>query len=434
MEFTYEDFQKHYAVDTQWLPSGPLKPRNCVDRKQFPMTDNDIEERVKNALDALRERMGEEYHSKCVRAQSLSTSFGMDVFPAYGILAWDIMCEDWLSLVDFHKGFGRDHSVHQPLTAYIVSKLLGGGKPEDSFQICGESLLDKAINVIINGDDSKYLLDRLKDYAPDTCLLEGNKVLWRQLFYQTAVITAMYHDLGYPWQFMERMHLTLKDDILLCGRLAYMDPKEDPNVNPVVNEYIESHKEELMFRPFYNYGKGGLSTADIDKKLFEKYLHSSHGVPGALAYWAFNKEYHINAGDSTAPLVLFCQEWSSLAILMHDMKKAFLERTGFARLDFKTDPLSFIIALADTMEDFNRPSAKCFSDGKNACRIVYSFPSLEVALEENGGDAELRFLFLPEERASQEKYKSDDQRELFNEVGYFDLPSIGLNSLTIKCL
>lgn len=425
MEFTYKDFLDHYYGKSFLLPQRPLEPKRCIDQSLFPETDAEIEKKIKRTKTALEERMGGEYFSKFDRAKTLSTEYAKTVFPAYNMLYLDVACEDWLSLVDFHKGFGRDHSIHQPLTAYIVCKLLGGENNYKGFEIGDETLMKKAQDAFY-GVGCQYLRDRLAFYDSASPLLHEDSDLWCFVFYQTAIITAMYHDLGYPWQFIEQMHNFLKDDLLICGRL--------PKGSELVKDYITKHKDELMFRPFYNYGKGGLTTANINVDVFEQYLHESHGLPGALAYWAYNNKFFTDAGEPTAGLIRFCQEWSSLAILMHDMQKAYAQQgSGFARLDFKADPLSFIIALADTLEDFNRPNASIMPDldtGKG-CKITYSFPSLSVELEENGGVAELNFSVVESERANQEDYKSKDQRNLFDIGGYFDLASVGLTSMTI---
>ena len=423
MEFTYQDFLDNYYDNPSLKPTTPLEPHRCIDRGKFPESEEAINKKIETTKKALEQRMGGEYFSKYDRARTLSLGYASTVFPAYSMLYLDIACEDWLSLVDFHKGFGRDHSVHQPLTAYIVSKLLGEGKEDAGFEIGGETLMKKALDAI-NDTGCQYLRDRLAFYDPASPLLQGDRDLLRLVFYQTAIITAMYHDLGYPWQFMEQMHSLLKDDILLCGRL--------PKGSQVVKDYIAAHHDELMFRPFYNYGKNGLTTANINEEVFDQYLHTSHGLPGALAYWAYNDKFFSTAGEQTAGLIKFCHEWSCLAILMHDMQKAYAQGTGFARLDFKSDPLSFIIALADTLEDFNRPNASINADGTGmGCQITYSFPSLSVELIENGGVGELKFAVVAEERANQEKFKRNDQRNLFDEGGYFDLASVGLSSMTI---
>lgn len=429
MDFTYDDFRDNYLHSASLMPVKPLVPLDIIDgAKLSKYIDKDnINARVRTTFNELEKRMGGEYFAEFERVQTHAKEYGSYVFPAYKILFLDVVCEDWLSLLDFHKGFSRDHSVHQPLTAYIVCKLLGGGNPANAFHVSGVSLLDKALDVIMSCPDSQYLLERLAQKDPKSTLLQGDRELWKQVFYQTAIITAMYHDLGYPWQFIERMHDFLKDEKLLCGRL--------PENSPLVAQYVDEHKEELMFRPFYNYGKGGLTSANINVALFDKFIHKSHGVTGALAYHAYNKEYRSAANTPTSALIEFCQEWSCLAILMHDMQKGYAQAgSGFPKLDFNTDPLSYIISLADTLEDFNRPNAK-FITKQKGCEIEYSFPSLAVEFEENGGVAEIRYTMSPETKDEQEEKKLKDQRELFDQPnGYFDLQSIGLSQLTIKCI
>lgn len=352
MTFTYDDFRKNYLQGSALMPTTPLDLLSTIDQVKFErdLDERDVEKRIRTTFNELEKRLGGKYFSEFERVQTRAKEIGSFVFPPYKMLFLDIACEDWLSLVDFHKGFSRDHSVHQPLTAYIVSKLLGGGDPGKAFHIGGESILNKALDVMIGGPDSQYLRDRLAFYDSNCPLLQGDRDLWRLVFYQTAIITAMYHDLGYPWQFIERMHGFLKDENLLCGRL--------PKGCTAIGSYVAEHKDELMFRPFYDYGRGGKTTADINLALFDDFLHKSHGLMGALAYWAYNNEYRLATRTAISELVKFCQEWSCLAILMHDMQKAFaIPGSGFSRLDFNTDPLSYIIALADTLEDFNRPNA-----------------------------------------------------------------------------
>ena len=135
MEFTYQDFLDNYATEESWLPKGPLEPWKCIDQRVFPSNDASVEKLLEDTKNAFTRRLGGTYYEKYDRARTLSLGYGSKMFPAYQFLFYDIACEDWLSLVDFHKGFGRDHSVHQPLTAYIVSKLLGRGNPNEGFYI-----------------------------------------------------------------------------------------------------------------------------------------------------------------------------------------------------------------------------------------------------------------------------------------------------------
>ncbi len=410
------------------FPLAPIEPAKFIDQTRFPASETDISDKYGKVMKALEARIGAEYYDRIKKVQARVWSYGASVFPAYGLLYLDVLYEDWLSLVDIHPKFARDHSVHQPLTAYIVCKLLGGGNSDESFKIGGVSLLDKALDVILGSEESQYLRDRLKYYEPNSNLLSGDRELWKLVFYQTAMITAFYHDIGYPWEFIERMHSSLYDQILFFGQI--------PDNSDRIKAYIDEHKDELMFRPFYNYGKGGLTPEKINEVLFSTLLRNSHGLPGALAYWEYNDHYRLKENLHNKNTVKFCQEWSCLAILMHDMLDAYETKGAeFPCLDFKTDPLSYIIALADTLEDFNRPNATIVRDPKgNGSIISYSFPSLSVDLEEKDGKATIQFTMDPDPtiQENQKFFKSKDQKKLFDPGGYFDLKSLGLNTLTIE--
>lgn len=424
MEFTYDDFIKNYLHSEVLKPIAPLRPVEILDQVTFSeaLESYGIDKRIRNTFSELERRMGEEYFSKFERVQTRASEIGALVFPPYKMLFLDITCEDWLSLVDFHKGFNRDHSIHQPLTAYIVSKILGGGNPNKAFKMGDKSILEMAVEVITTSTNADYLLQRLATYDPDSILLTLDKALWTRVFYQTAIITAMYHDMGYPWQFIERMHDTLDDKGSLCGKLADGDTR--------VKEFIEKHKDELLLLPFYDYGRGPL----INEQLFEKALHSTHGLPGAIAFDSYNKKYRSDQKTENSELIKFCQEWCCLAIMMHDMGGIYgKNKNVFPRLDFSVDPLSFIIALADTLEDFNRPNA-IVKPTEKGCSIEYSFPSLSVDLEEDKGKGVITYQVVAENKDKQEKFKKEDQIKLFDPSdGYFNLASIGLNEMIIQC-
>ena len=166
MKFSYDDFRENYLHSDALMPLSPLKPLEIIDMGKYDKALDDwgIERRIRKTFDELERRLGSKYFSEFERVQTKVKEYGSFMFPLYKILFLDIACEDWLSLVDFHKGFSRDHSVHQPLTAYIVCKLLGGGDIAESFQIQDASLLDKALDVIIDGQGTKYLRDRLAFY------------------------------------------------------------------------------------------------------------------------------------------------------------------------------------------------------------------------------------------------------------------------------
>lgn len=408
------------------MPTSPLQPKLIVDSAKFTkdLEEYDIKNRIHNTYKNLQLRLGDDYYQKFYSFQSKAIEIGIEVFPAYQMIFLDVTCEDWLSLLDFHKNFSRDHSVHQPLTAYIVCKLLGGGDPDKSFKIGGKSILEMATDALIDSSNVNYFYQRCKYFNFDYQQVFQDKKYLMSLSYQIAIITAMYHDIGYPWQFIERLHDSLDDrnkqsGYILCGERN-------------INDYIKEHKNDLMFQPFYEYGNASEQDDEDIKKIFEDALYKTHGLPGALVFYSYNNYYNSSNKIGNSELIKFCQEWISLGIMMHDMVDIYEKHNTFPRLDFKVDPLSFIISLADTLEDFNRPNANIIPNTKG-CKIDYSFPTLSVDLEETDGNGIITYTVDAKSKSQQDIFKLKDQKRLFDiNDGFFNLQSIGLTSMTIK--
>lgn len=36
---------------------------------------------------------------------------------------------------------------------------------------------------------------------------------WRRIFYRTVVLSALFHDIGYPWQYVDRIGTSLKQNV-----------------------------------------------------------------------------------------------------------------------------------------------------------------------------------------------------------------------------
>ena len=98
-----------------------------------------------NLDDCFRElykRVGRDYYWKVYPIQYQTLNYAQMSFPAYKFILPEVIADDWLAIVDWHK-FQRDHALHQPLTAYIVLKILTGGKNSSkALKINGETLLE----------------------------------------------------------------------------------------------------------------------------------------------------------------------------------------------------------------------------------------------------------------------------------------------------
>jgi hypothetical protein len=189
------------------------------DRRKYSMLEVDHEKTgisIRTAFSELKKRTGKEYFDKVYPAQTQTLSYSQRNFPSYRFILPEVLIDDWLSIVDFHKDFSRDHAVHQPLTAYVVSKLLLGGNQEELFEINGSNLLNICVNQILHSPKMEYfrnfVINMTNDFAPISNLFEDNVInreLWGNLFFETALVSALFHDIGYPWQYINRLKYCL---------------------------------------------------------------------------------------------------------------------------------------------------------------------------------------------------------------------------------
>ena len=101
-----------------------------VDEAKFEQYQQELkwkEDGLKTTFEELRQRMSRRYFQNVVLAQTCALDYAALHFPAYSMLLSEDLAEDWLAIVDYHKKYSRDHSLHQPLTAYIAATLLGNG-------------------------------------------------------------------------------------------------------------------------------------------------------------------------------------------------------------------------------------------------------------------------------------------------------------------
>lgn len=437
MSFSYDDYAQYYA-DSELLRPKYLDPKSIV----TAVFDKD-EEHETFLRNQMNDRLGDGYFQKLKKSQDALYEYCKSVFPAYSFLYRDIITEDWLAIVDIHKDYSRDHSIHQPLTAYVVSKLLGGGSPEEAFHIAGKSLLDLAVEAIVSRPETNYLRNRLSALNPHSPLLKDyNRRYWYPFVYYVAIQAALFHDIGYPWQFISNLHNSMQDDsFILSPRL---NPESLLNIGKVVFNYDgiqglkQQYREQIVFYPFYDYGLNSKTLLDSPNDIIREALLTTHGLPGALAYLYYQQKYTQAKKVSDRDLI-FAQEWAALAILMHDMKEIYVKHSAdFSRLNFNVDPLSCILTLADTLEDFDRPKAFFSKPTKsdyqpNTVLINYSFPTREVSIKEDNGQLSISFMQVGSDDfiEKQSKRKKNEEDGLFNPShGYFDLSSLGLTEVT----
>lgn len=412
--------------------------RNSMSKQRY----EGLYERFKDAVDKdaaferIKERTSGEYFNDVYLAQTSALSYAEHMFPAYQFLLPDVLMDDWLSVICPHNDGKRDHSLHQPLTAYIVAGILGVVKSEEQLMIKGQSLLSSCADVFLGKDKTAYLWNYLKGLYPKELptMPERSLHIWGEsVFTQAALMAAMFHDIGYPWQFMN----------MLGKGPSQMDMLSSEGYS--VKTLYEQICHRLLVYPFYGYSSSSLNHPIVTSRqeLYQKLssaIHHTHGFPGALVFTYLNDILHRFPADLNfeAATSRFIQDWAAVAILMHDMVWQYRDgdkvKNPCYRLHADTDPLSCLIAMADVLEEFGRPKAK-FNSFPDKAEIQYLYPCVGTELEVTGSTLKITYIYRDHSALSQNKAKREKEIDVyFNpEDGYIDLRAIGIEHVECLC-
>ena len=385
--------------------------------------------KIEETFQELRQRLGRNYYKNIVLAQSSALNYAALQFPAYSFLLTDDLTDDWLAIVDFHKKHARDHSLHQPLTAYVAAKLLGFGVSDDSLPIpvSHENLLDFCVDTILTKKETRYILDLALKYGLPNNRSETSKMVrefWKKLFYRTVVLSALFHDIGYPWQYVDRIGSSLRKSV--------NNLHQGGNV---VSQIIDQYKDRMVFLPLRHYGTEHINEPVFEKEDLEKLTEASmdtHGFLGAIAFLTLNDAIRNSVTDSPlAKIHQFTVEWAAMGIFMHDMEGKHTKMFPKLRLSFEQDPLSSMIALADYLEEFNRPKAQ-FNPRRKGSKTKYRFDCSQVEVEAtNEGVLKVEMKYKKNaSKAIAAKFKTEETENYFNPTGgYVDLSPLGIRKV-----
>lgn len=428
MKFSLENFK-------QAIQNGFLQPYclsyDYVDKSKYEKLQQDIEwknRRIEETFEELKNRMGRKYYKNVFLAQSNALNYAALQFPAYSFLFSEDLLDDWLAIVDFHKKYSRDHSLHQPMTAYVAAQLLGYGDPSTAFPISTSSgnLLDFCVEAILTKPETHYILESASRYGLPNNILRDSQIaraFWKGLFYRTVVLSALFHDIGYPWQYMERVGKELRKNVSNLYQSGN-----------VVTQLIEDFSDRMMFLPLRNY-----ETTHRNEPVFEKdrlveltmSALDTHGFPGAIAFLSLNDA--IRKSVVTEPMAKiheFMVEWAAMGIFMHDMEGKHRKQFPRLKLSFIQDPLSSVVAMADYLEEFDRPKVTFTSRSKES-RARYGFDCSLVNVNLEGSVLNVEMSYVNNSsKAIAAEFKREETEHYFNPSnGYVDLKPLGINKV-----
>jgi hypothetical protein len=425
-------------------PPNVLTPFITVDWKKY-------EELRENSralkVDEIRERLSTEMYANIRGAMGFTLRYARNFFPAYRFFVNEYLNDEWLATVDWHK-FHRDHVIHQPMAVYVGMSLLQGrdlsGQSTDKIEFLGSNLLDHCMNSIHNSPKCSYLKEYLKSLGGSNIYFENTpraEALWRLLFLDTFFLATLFHDMGYPWQFV---HIVNK-------QLRPLFPLEDPSTQDA-KWIVDHYGNQLLFYPINGYKKPDhavpSSWQDKEIEIVKKALYETHGFSGALSLLYLNEILQILPHLNTdKPERRFCLEWAAMAVMMHDMTKIYstmVDPKSFQhnihypdmRLSIDRDPLSYILTLTDQIQDFGRPDAN-FKKGDNSDESIATYYSKCKAVRVELDDTKiLKITFTYEEPGiyikNHEKYLPENEVKYFDpHNGYLDYRDLGISQVKL---
>lgn len=438
MKFDYLDFSNNGIIFPKFFHS-----LYSIDRKAYSSLEQEYDQYGKDitiALNEIKKRTTNDYYSKIIMAQTDAMCYSEYVFPTYKFIVSDSLWDDWLATIDPHKAYCRDHSLHQPLTAYIASKLLGGGNASKSIQLPnGDSLLSYCAKQMLESQQMRYLQDYFKELYP--CYDQIDKRLHQKLaediFYETSVIASIFHDIGYPWQYINRLSSSLK----------IADPEFASAIGRNIDSIVEIVCDRLLVFPYYGYSSvckiRPLSTWKSNVKvLLDRAFRSTHGFPGALGFTFLNDVVRCFPSDLTFndAVFRFILDWAAVGIMMHDMSKIYRGNANQAgisyfRLSFEKDPLSSLISICDILEEFQRPQAE-FNMVSN--KLYVDYPCLCESSELSISNRTITISYHFQDKKAALLMKSFREEEVFNYLnpkdGYIDLSQMRINNVVCSVL
>ncbi len=439
LSFSLLDYQNGLSAGL-YAPPDTLCPYYEVDPVLYRKFGDSHKRRddLSRAMNEVRMRTGRHYYKQTYPLQARTLDYSARAFPAYRFILPEVMTEDWLAIVDWGK-FQRDHVLHQPLCGYVVLKMLNGDGINGPLQFpIGRGILDACVDKILEWKGTAYIRDFLLRCGmdeKDPILHDGPiaRGVWRAFFQEAAYVAAVFHDLGYPWQYAGRLQSNL-------------DGINTPNLrqNQSPEQIAQLFGQRLLFHALQGYRPLDATSPSTWQNriinLCDVSLSKTHGFPGALGFLYLNDCVRRYPCPKESPLHLLCVEWAAVAIMMHDMAGIYWDSSSsgsqipenpFLRLSFDRDPLSSVIALTDVIQDFERPTV-AFSNSGEHVTLEYSSACSGTILELDAiGGLTLKYKMKSDEmRATKQQMLPKENYQIFDpEYGYLDMSGLGITNV-----
>ena len=347
---------------------------------------------TENALGHLAPR-----HQSAVRAHM---QFYRAVLEVIGFLPSDAIVNaavkiEWLWYTTPFKSFYRDHLAHVMKVALIALDFLEN--PKGPFAKGKRPLLDRVARDLARGTLGKKAIRTAARRCGNWKLDED---FWRSAVVETTRIAGLLHDMAYPDVMAVKVDRAAKP---VRPRAPFEPGLEDTCRNAVA--HLQHH---LVASPFHG---GSLPSSDgigeSSRRIAETVFRESHSLRAGYSLLRILED--ARRTGAMAPFDAFVMEWAALAASLHDYDKFYDDKhlgktkedrgrmitwldgkqknRDHIRPSYKEDPVSFLVALADQIQDFGRMHYQTDKRaGQNTASANVCYPCEAVEVDVDGGN------------------------------------------------
>ncbi len=368
------------------------------------------------ALSHLSRRHGE---SSRAHLQTLEVALESTALVPAADLVHACVQTEWLWFTTPWKGFYRDHLAHVlKVTESALRLLLTGdaqGKP--LVDVIAEGLADRTLG-------ASWLRAAARRLGVTQTELES-PTFWRPVVLEATRCACLLHDLAYPHKMAQKV------DKATGITAAWSQPTAGA---PLGAALLESLDQRLVAVPF---GGGSGRTLDAPAHQWIAALAvESHSLQAGLRILQWT-----DAADRVGrlhPTEAFVMEWAALAASVHDYDKCWKEPATWFGPNFDNrrirpcwlaDPVTFLVALCDQLQDYGRVSYTQDPDAhpdQATLHAVRPVRQVELQLDADGSTITYGYALDDERKASRsavEACKKAHQKcfpEIFGPNGWFD--------------
>ena len=325
-------------------------------------------------------------HRGAVRAHMQLYRASLETFgflPSDAIVNAAVQIE-WLWYITPFKDFYRDHLAHVMKVALTALDLLES--KESPFVKGGETLLYQ----VAQGLASQNLGDRrFRNLARRVGICDAHlrtHKFWEAAVRETTRLAGLLHDMAYPDVMAAKVERAAKP---VRPRASF-----EPGVEDMCRNAVSMFQHHLLASPFHG-GKlpGPDGIQEKERRIAASVFRESHSLRAGYSLLRILEDAR-RVGEVT-PFDAFVMEWAALAISLHDYDKFYEDKhtdetqrewlNGGNRKNvqpsFKEDPVSFLVALADQVQDFGRMSYETCSDNVDLSSSQVRYPTRAVEMK-----------------------------------------------------